>query len=313
MHRQRPAFTLIELLVVIAIIAVLVGLLLPAVQKVRDAAARMSCQNNLKQIGLAMHNYAGNNSSALPSLVASTTYPSTGNYNGSVLFTLLPYLEQETLYKAGLATPNDTYGAASPLPLASGVPGVIGTRIKLYQCPADYTATNNPDGASYGGNLQLLGSNQQGNAFVADFTLGNIPDGASNTVAFAETFSSSVVSVPANPTGTGPATNHWADWYLAVDGTHGPWIGASQGAYLSTRCVLGEVLPSGGPYYWYSIQFNPNAPGDYDKCSVGSFHAGAINAGLADGSVRAINVGIQANTWKNALTPNDRQQLGPDW
>src|SRR5579872_3004251 len=96
---RRRAFTLIELLVVIAIIAILIGLLIPAVQKVRDAAARIQCQNNLKQLGLAVHNYAGTNNSNLPSLEDYTGGFSTGNW-ASIYFWLLPYIEQNNLYIA---------------------------------------------------------------------------------------------------------------------------------------------------------------------------------------------------------------------
>src|SRR6202048_1399206 len=93
---RRDAFTLIELLVVIAIIAILIGLLLPAVQKVREAAARTQCANNIKQLNLAVHNYASANDSNLPPITA--TRPVTGSFN----FVLFPYLEQDNLYNAGV-------------------------------------------------------------------------------------------------------------------------------------------------------------------------------------------------------------------
>src|SRR5690348_7076931 len=104
--RGRSAFTLVELLVVIAIIAVLVGLLLPAVQKVREAAARSQCQNNLKQLGIATQNCADVHGGELPP--AYWCYPflnpvPKGYFHASAMFWLLPYVEQENLYKAVIA------------------------------------------------------------------------------------------------------------------------------------------------------------------------------------------------------------------
>jgi prepilin-type N-terminal cleavage/methylation domain-containing protein len=151
---NRRGFTLIELLVVIAIIAILIGLLLPAVQKVREAAARMKCQNNLKQLGLGFHNYESTNSALPPaySIVLSTPIANSwGVY-------LLPYLEQDNLFKR--------YNLAAPIGDANNVT-VISTHLSIFQCPStpnqNRTYSDGPVPAAafvptWSGNLQWTAS-----------------------------------------------------------------------------------------------------------------------------------------------------------
>jgi prepilin-type N-terminal cleavage/methylation domain-containing protein len=298
--RSLRGFTLIELLVVIAIIAILIGLLLPAVQKVREAAARMQCSNNLKQLGLAVQNYASAYNSQLPALTsdgqnnggAAAAY---GSYKGCILITLLPYIEQNNLFIDATSNLNDTWD--SPLN-GSGVTARL-TNVKTYHCPSDFTTTSNGFsqaqvggwmGASYGANQQLFGGlHYPGtNADIPIFNIGNIPDGASSTVGWGEEY--------ADCNG-GSGGDLWA--YPGID-----WSWAWTPVIANTR--------SWGNGAYGVPQFAPTLA-NCNKEFAQSAHTGQVLVGLMDGSVRGVSSGVSQGTWQNALIPNDGNVLGSDW
>lgn len=191
---RRAGFTLIELLVVIAIIAVLIGLLLPAVQKVREAASRLRCANNLKQIGLGLHNYAG----AMGSFPSA--YNSTGlNPGWGWSAHLLPYVEQEPLYRSlNVATAVFGNGATTVTP--ADVPGgQTQIRLNVYRCPTDNGPDLNPDRHNHSmSNYRAVAGPTTYPFFSQDLDMGgvmyqnsrirmtDITDGTSNTLAVGE-------------------------------------------------------------------------------------------------------------------------------
>jgi len=148
LSRLRRGFTLIELLVVIAIIAILIGLLLPAVQKVREAAARMSCSNNLKQLSLGLHNYHDQNQASLPPGVIMTSYgddPYQSNIGPNWAVLILPFIEQGNIYTQNSAAiqlwMNPTQAGLPSAAWAAGTIPLRSTEIKTFRCPSDQATT----------------------------------------------------------------------------------------------------------------------------------------------------------------------------
>jgi prepilin-type N-terminal cleavage/methylation domain-containing protein len=282
---QRIAFTLIELLVVIAIIAILIGLLLPAVQKVREAAARMSCSNNLKQFGLAINNYSSSNQDRLPPMLDYS--PGDNIYWKPFWFNLYPYIEQGNVYTAAMGT-GAGWGGSN-----------YSTVVKVLICPADSTVsggltTSGATGwaaASYAPDTLLFGSTTSYNGMtgatttVAQYRIGTIPDGNSNTIAIVERF------------GSFP-TYGWSNAALyPMDAVYWGWnpYGSAYGPWGVTYTPQTSATPSAAnPYY-------PNSA--HPTCQVL----------LMDGSVRGVNSSVSATTWVYACTPDDGQVLGSDW
>jgi prepilin-type N-terminal cleavage/methylation domain-containing protein len=245
---RRPGFTLIELLVVIAIIAILIGLLLPAVQKVREAAARAKCSNNIKQQVLGLHN-CNDTQGRLPPMAGTFG----GAYYGPFYFHLLPYIEQDNTWKAAAWICVAPVGQASPNPATTINLGLIWptwdsvnvsnntwlrqTQISVYQCPSDPSIGNCIDwcngDASYAANFQVFGqsgvdmTNLRADPFILEpFFDGKarIPatftDGTSNTIVIAEKYSRCEARVPGSPTGGGGTRTPGGTWWM-----RGVWHG----------------------------------------------------------------------------------------
>jgi prepilin-type N-terminal cleavage/methylation domain-containing protein/prepilin-type processing-associated H-X9-DG protein len=310
-RQPRPrAFTLVELLVVIAIISILIGLLLPAVQKVRDAAARTQCQNNLKQIGLAYHNYASTYNSSFPP--AMLTNPATTV--GWGIF-LLPFLEQDNLYKqysfgAPFFYSNPAFGinnqavANTPLkllicpsaPLRTGpysytfnFPGFPSFSWQAY--PSDYTplAGLSPSLVTY---LGLTTTSLSGPLKPdTGVQVVSITDGTSNTILVAEVAGKNELYQAGRDTGT---------TLSGFFGGEGGWADAtSSGSPLYGSSADGTVSP--GPC-------GINCSNDY---GLYGFHTGGANVVLADGSVTLLPAGINISVLAGLVTAQGGEPSTP--
>lgn len=294
---SRSAFTLIELLVVIAIIAILIGLLLPAVQKVREAAARMSCSNNIKQIVLSTHSYH-DSFGKFPSNGPGATYSMSGP-DWSWLSKILPYIEQQNLYNSlGIPTAN------------LGNQPLLATNIKTFNCPSDSqsslprqncadigsnngvgvgqtnykgvcganwdwgssdpsplnTPTNN--GLDQGNGIFYRTDGQPGTSGHGPLTMVAITDGTSNTFMVGEDI---------------PSKNQWCAW---------PYANAATG---TCAIPLNNAMLAGQAGY--------NSIGDWpDIYSFRSYHTNGANFGFADGSIEYITNSISMSVYEPLAT-----------
>jgi prepilin-type N-terminal cleavage/methylation domain-containing protein len=308
----RSGFTLIELLVVIAIMAILIALLVPAVQKVREAGSRTQCLNNLKQMGLALHNFE----SAAKVFPAGADYPVGATGDGwSLQARILPYIEQQNLQS--LCDFSQSYA----------VQGVVTqTRVPLYQCPSEPNSRPRPDGAithyplNYGINLgswlvydPVLRQGGDG-AFVVGMPLRPAAylDGMSNTVGIAEIKAfTPYLRDGGNPaTWSGPPPSSPAavvafGGSFKADSGHTEWVDARvHQTGFTTTFTPNTLVPFVNGGISYDIDFNSSREGKttsartYAAVTARSYHGGLVHILLMDGSARSINSSIAPATWR---------------
>jgi len=318
---RRPAFTLIELLVVIAIIAILIALLLPAVQQAREAARRSQCKNNLKQLGLALHNYESSNSYFPPSASVASGSTSTSNSSWSVHGRIMPYLDQASLYnQVDLSVAWDNQVVIS------------GIKIPGYSCPSDPKADQARDTGkpakflyptTYGFNFgtwlvfnPATGAIGNG-AFGPNSKLGlrDFTDGTSNTLFASEVkaWQPYVRNTPSLSTAT-PGVSLTAVMAVIPQSStdhkntgHTEWPdGRVHHEGFTTTAGPNSVIPwpeSGTPTY-PDVDFNSRQEAThatdptYAVIVSRSYHEGVVNSLLVDGSVKTFSENIDLGVWR---------------
>lgn len=310
-HRKVHGFTLIELLVVIAIIAILIALLLPAVQQAREAARRTQCKNNLKQIGLALHNYESSHRMLPP---GRTSYPMVFSFQAHIL----SYLEQGNVQNLiDFSTAPTFCEPCSPMKVNDVAARTV---IPTYLCPSD---NPNMDGSVFaptnylgcvGSSLNNSGYIRDGDGLIFDRSsvrFRDITDGLSNTAMVSETTLGPSWPLPSSPAGGPPKLPKQEALELT---------GAT--ATTSTTCsqFLGTSTWSGrrgsrwlnGHYNdtLYNHYYTPNSSTydcgngshNYGLIAARSQHAGGVQLVLGDGSVRLVSDNINVTTWRNLAT-----------
>ena len=338
LKRTRRGFTLIELLVVIAIIAVLIALLVPAVQKVREAANRTTCANQIKQLVLATHSFHDANKVLPPAmglrpatagLLANGTLPP-GVQIGTAHYFVLPYLEQGNLLNSDPKGKYDSWYYR-------------GTPVQGFQCPADFTVqvggvtTQGQTSADNGYATTSYAVNVAPTQWGTFTLVTGMPDGTSNTVLFAERYQLCKWEVnppcPLLPSQKSGYSQSWAGWPMYTLRTADLLLEYSgDGPHFNPPLGSGKT-PGGVP--WFTGAYNTPAsnPANVtvyppapvfpiqemptmlccDFRVVQTPHSGVLVAALGDGSVRMVSTSISWTTWNHACDPKDGNPLGADW
>lgn len=316
---SRRGFTIIELLVVIGIIGLLVSLILPAVQAAREAARRVRCTNNLRQIGLAMHNYEGawGVFPPAPMLVFHSAFTIDGKPIGSFISPhalLLPYLEQATLHQS--INFETSTGNEYEIALRGANVTAASQTVAVFLCPSDGLTAARPYGVT---NYRINGGvcgycregNEDGATSYTGLAVAEFRDGLSSTLAFSE---KNVGGTPGHfdprrdwiseilPTAAYPPTASADDWVdfcsrrtyqgsvlnFKFDGGRCWLLGAGHTSKFLTSAPPNSAVPDcGSDYYEGSGVF-----------AARSFHPGGVNTSLADGSVRFVSERIHSRTWR---------------
>lgn len=325
-HSLRDGFTLVELLVVIAIIGILIALLLPAVQAAREAARRSQCSNNLKQIGLALHNYESTFRTLPPGYIVSN--------RSSTHVHLLPYFEQSASY--------NLFDFKSDINSSASNQAARQQKIATFQCPSHpaspalvLSGTQCPDGCGLTNYVQSLGNNANYSSGNGPFgwergaKFAEITDGLSNTALFAE--------ILLGPASASPLTGVVAagdpdDYRVATNLPYSTWDASSNGDQIAAaECdnrAMTAYLYRGKQYYrgivvttFYSHTLTPNSI--HRDCIRGtglnaghlaarSYHPGGAQVCLADGSVRFASNTITEDVWRAVGSKSDGDVV-QDW